>query len=239
MSKIPQFSELIIHEDEHLLLINKPAMISSLDDRDGSGINILKMAKRYHAEAQLCHRLDKETSGILVIAKDAETYREMAMSFEARRVEKTYHAIVEGVLRAEQQPINLPLGITRKGTARVDVKEGKPAETIVSTLQMYGHYTLLACQPITGRLHQIRIHLASQHFPIVSDETYGGHFPMLSDFKRNFKTGKFESEQPIMKRVALHAYSLKFELNGKTYDLQAPYPKDFEVFLKLLEKFDN
>jgi 23S rRNA pseudouridine955/2504/2580 synthase len=73
----------------------------------------------------------------------------------------------------------------------------------------------------------------------VSDETYGGHFPMLSDFKRNFKTGKMKEEHSIMKRVALHAYGLTFECGGKQYDVHAPYPKDFAVFLKLLEKFDN
>jgi 23S rRNA pseudouridine955/2504/2580 synthase len=239
MNKNPAFKDIIIQEDDDLIFINKPAFISSLDERDETSSSILKLAKKYNSELQLCHRLDKETSGIMVIAKYPEAYREMAMSFEARKVDKTYHAIVEGVLNVDAKPIKLPLGITKKGIAKVDVIDGKPAETIVTTLKMFGHFTLLACKPITGRLHQIRIHLASQNFPIVSDVTYGGHAPMLSRYKRNFKTSKFENEQTMMKRVALHAYALKFEFKGKTYEVQAPYPKEFEVFLKLIEKFDN
>ncbi len=238
MKKNNALKNIIIEEDDDLIFINKPAFISSLDERDGVGDSIIKLAKKYNSELQLCHRLDKETSGIMVIAKNAEAYREMAMNFEARRIDKTYHAVIEGVLNVEHKPINLPLGITKKGTAKVDMQEGKPAETFFTTLKMFRHFTLLACKPITGRLHQIRIHLASQNFPIVSDTTYGGHMPMLSKFKRNFNVNKFENEQPMMKRVALHAYSLKFEFKDKKYEVIAPYPKDFEVFLKLIEKFE-
>ena len=239
MSKIPQFKNMIIHEDDNLIFINKPPFISSLDERDANLPSIINMAKKYNSELQLCHRLDKETSGILVIAKHPEAYREMAMKFEARQVEKKYHAIVDGILHVENKPVKLPLSITKKGIAKVDMQEGKPAETIFTTIKMFGHFTLLECKPVTGRLHQIRIHLASQNFPIVSDETYGGKLPMLSRYKRNFKTSKFGNEQTMMKRVALHAWSLKFEFAGKQFAVHAPYPKDFEVFLKLLEKFDS
>jgi 23S rRNA pseudouridine955/2504/2580 synthase len=240
MSKHIIFADCIIFEDENLIFINKPAGISSLDERldAGSQFSILRMAKQYFAEAQLCHRLDKETSGILVIAKNPESYRDMAMLFEKRAVTKCYHAVVKGVLNVNNQSIIIPLAIARGGLAKVDRKEGKAAETVVSTLKMYQHFTLLECKPITGRLHQIRIHLASQNFPIASDVSYGGEVPFLSKLKKGFKFNKWENEQGMIKRVALHAHSLAFELNEKPYHVVAPYPKDFDVFVKLLEKND-
>lgn len=238
MQKIPPFKELILQEDDDLIFINKPAYVSSLDERNAPAASILSMAKKYWEDAQLCHRLDKETSGILVIAKNPEAYRTMAMKFEAREVEKTYHALVGGVLQVDNKSIVLPLSVTRNGLAKIDMKEGKPSETIITTVKTWNHYSLLACQPVTGRLHQIRIHLASQNFPIVSDTQYGGKVPMLSKMKRNFKVGKFDEEQGLMKRVALHAYTLSFEFNGKQLTVTAPYPKDFAVLVKLFDKHD-
>ncbi|MGE8430323.1 MAG: pseudouridine synthase, partial [Sphingobacterium sp.] len=90
--KFPKFSELIIHEDENLIVINKPPFIASLDEREGGEVNILRLAKKYHPDAQVCHRLDKETSGILLIAKNPETYRTISIAFEKRKVNKIYHA---------------------------------------------------------------------------------------------------------------------------------------------------
>lgn len=239
MLKLPQFKDLILLETADLLFINKPPFISSLDERVSHAPSILAMAKKYWEEAQLCHRLDKETSGVLVIAKNPETYREMAMKFEAREVEKTYHAIVGGVLQMDNKSIELPLSITRNGLAKIDMREGKKSHTIISTLRTFQHFTLLACKPVTGRLHQIRIHLSSQNFPIVADEQYGGKIPKLSYLKSKFKVGKFENEQGMIKRVALHAFSLQFVFKDQSFYVEAPYPKDMEVLIKQLEKYDN
>jgi 23S rRNA pseudouridine955/2504/2580 synthase len=176
---------------------------------------------------------------VLIIAKHPEAYRTMAMAFEAREVTKVYHAVVDGVLQVKDKSILLPLSITRNGVAKVDMKEGKAAETIVSTLKNWEHYSLMECKPVTGRLHQIRIHLSAQHFPIVCDAQYGGKIPMLSRMKRNFKVSKFENEKGMMSRVALHAYSTAFTFNDKPYMVEAPYPKDMEVLIKLLDKHDG
>lgn len=230
---------MILFEDDDLIFINKPASLSSLDERNSNSLSLLGHAKKYWAEAQLCHRLDKETSGVMVIAKNPEMYRTMAMKFEAREIEKRYHAIVGGVLVVDHKSIVLPLSVTRNGLAKIDMKEGKPAETIISTVKNWEHYTLVECKPISGRLHQIRIHLSSQNFPIVSDSQYGGKIPMLSKMKRNFKVGKFENEKGMMSRVALHARNLQFSIDDKTYDVTAPYPKDFDVLVKLLDKHDS
>ena len=237
--KVIPFKDMIIEEDEHFVFINKPAHYSSLDDRHGDVFSIIRQAKKHDSNLQLCHRLDKETSGLLVIAKNEQVYREMAMLFEKRQVMKIYHAVCMGILNVTEQSIKLPLGQTAKGIAKIDMREGKPSETLVTTLKNYRHYSLLACMPITGRLHQIRIHLASQNFPLVADETYGGKKPFLSEIKPRFKEGKWENAEPMMKRVALHAYSMHFHLFEKDYHIEAPYPKDFSVLIKQLEKFDS
>lgn len=239
MSKTPRFTECILFEDENFIFINKPSGISSLEDRNNKETNILQMAKRYCVDAQLCHRLDKETSGVMLIAKHNEAFKAMADKFENRNVHKVYHAICAGQLHVNNKAIVLPLSITAKGLAKVDIKNGKKATTLVSTIENFSSFTLLSCIPETGRLHQIRIHLASQNFPIVSDITYGGQYPYLSKLKRDFKTAKWENEQPMMQRVALHAHSLSFDAFEKKYSITAPYPKDFDVFLKLLAKYDK
>ena len=236
--KIPLFKDIILFEDDNFVFVNKPPHLSSLDERIGTAPSLLQMARKYCPEVQLCHRLDKETSGVLLMAKHNEAYKLMANLFEQREVEKSYHAIVKGFLQVDEKSILLPLGTTAKGIAKVDMKEGKKAETIITTIKKFNHYTLLNCKPISGRLHQIRIHLASQNFPIVSDEVYGGTKPFLSKLKSGFKTGKWGVEQPIMQRVALHAYELKFTAFNTNYAVQASYPKDFEVFVKLLNQHD-
>ena len=110
-------------------------MLASLDERSSPAQSVLAMARKYHADAQLCHRLDKETTGVLVIAKHPEAYRAMAMAFEAREVTKVYHAIVDGVLQVTDKSILLPLSITRNGMAKVDMREGKMAETMCQPLK--------------------------------------------------------------------------------------------------------
>ncbi|MFI5222375.1 MAG: RluA family pseudouridine synthase, partial [Bacteroidia bacterium] len=188
---------------------------------------------------QLCHRLDKETSGVMVLSKNEEAYKKMARKFEAREVKKIYHAVVAGNYEVKEKVISIPITITNKGIAKIDKREGKQAETIFTTRKKFRHFSLIECLPVTGRLHQIRIHLASQNFPIVADELYGGKIPMLYEFKKKFKPTDDSGQNGMIKRVALHAFSIEFELFEKKYGVEAPYPKDLKVFLKLLEKYDN
>ncbi|MFN3784243.1 MAG: RluA family pseudouridine synthase [Spirosomataceae bacterium] len=237
--KIDSLEELIIFEDADFIIINKPPYLASLDERTtDKHQSILRLAKAYLPDAQLCHRLDKETSGALAIAKNPAAYRHLSMQFENREVTKAYHALVNGVHQLDGISVFLPIATLKDGTAvRIDRAKGKIAETIFFTLKAYRQHTLVQCLPITGRMHQIRVHLQCLKAPIVCDPTYGGDPIYLSQLKRGFNLKKNSEELPLMRRVALHARALSFQLmDGSTLEIEAPYPKDFDVLVKQLEK---
>ena len=238
--KYPSFKDIILFENDDYIVVNKPPFVASLDERGGSGeVNILRLAKQYSPDAQVCHRLDKETSGAIIIAKTPEAYRNVAIQFEKRKINKTYHAIVDGQFSFNDLFIDLPILNDGNKSVTIDRKEGKRAETIFNSIKNYRHYTLVECKPITGRMHQIRIHLATQRAAIAGDDMYRGKPVYLSSMKKGYRISKEDEEQPIMKRFALHARHLVFKgLDEQDIVIEAPYPKDFATLLKLLDKFD-
>ncbi len=237
MGKKIDFPGLILFEDDDFFAIDKPAGIASLEDRVEDK-NILVLARKYNASAQLCHRLDKETSGVMIFAKHPEAYRYMAQKFESREVIKIYHAVCDGLHHFKKTGIDAPIKQQPRGKVAIDKKSGKPSQTYVNTLHAYRMHTLVECRPVTGRTHQVRIHLAHAGAPITGDLEYGGKYFYLSSVKKRYKLGKFEEERPLISRLALHAKAIRFELpSGKKKTIQAPYPKDFNVLIHQLEKF--
>lgn len=231
-----KFDDLILWEDESYIIINKPAFISTLADRNDNR-NILSMAREYHHDAQVCHRLDKETTGVLAIAKNPDAYRHLSVQFENRLVTKIYHAVSDGIHDFSGLKVEAAIQKLSTGTVRIDKQQGKEAVTFFNTLKAYKAHTLIECQPITGRMHQIRIHLASQGAPITGDESYGGKPLYLSQLKRNYNLKKWTEEQPLVQRLALHAFRLEFKLpDDKKVSIEAPYQKDFRVLITQLEK---
>lgn len=229
------FEDLMLFQNDDYIVINKPPYLSTLDDRHERQ-NILDLARDYIPDAQMCHRLDKETSGCLVIAKNPDAYRNIAIQFEHRKVEKIYHAVAEGIHDYDQKLVDRNLVATNQGIAKISLK-GKPATTYFTTLKTYAMHSLIECKPVSGRLHQIRVHLAYLGAPICGDEMYGGKPLYLSSLKRKFNLKKGTEELPIMQRVSLHAYSISFEgMDGNLIEVTAPYPKDFAVLIKQLEK---
>ncbi|MBK9933288.1 MAG: RluA family pseudouridine synthase [Cytophagaceae bacterium] len=234
--------ELVIFENDNYLVINKPPFVPSLDERTADrSLSILRLAKEQFGDVQLCHRLDKETSGALVIAKNPEAYRNLAMQFEHREVQKDYHAVVNGVHDFDSISVFLPIATLKDGTAvRIDRAKGKIAETVFFTLKKYHHHTLVRCVPITGRMHQIRVHLQCLKAPIVCDPTYGGEYIFLSEIKRKFNLKTDTEELPLIKRVALHAHSISFQdVDGQVISVTAPYPNDFDVLVEKLDRFSR
>ncbi len=227
------FKDSIIFEDNDYVLINKPSFISTLEDRNDPQ-NILLLAKDYTFDAQVCHRLDKDTSGVLAIAKNPEAYRHLSMQFENREVKKHYHAVVDGIHQFDDVLVDAPILKQNDGTVKIS-KLGKEAQTYFTTLQCYKFNSLIQCSPVTGRMHQIRIHLSRLKAPITGDEMYGGKLFYVSSVKRAFHLKKETDEQPLIRRMALHAFSLEFFLlNRQTIKVEAPYPKDFKALVRQL-----
>lgn len=217
------------------MLINKAPFISTLEDRH-EPVNILKLAREYVGDAQVCHRLDKDTSGVLAIAKNPEAYRHMSIQFEKRLVTKIYHAVVDGIHHFQDTLVDQPILKLDDGVVKISRRDGKSAQTFFTSLVSYRRHTLLECRPVTGRMHQIRIHLSTLQAPITGDETYGGKPFFLSEVKRGFNLKKLTDEQPIMKRMALHAWGLRFnDLADVPRYVEAPYPKDFAALVRQLE----
>ena len=228
----------IIFRNDDFLAINKPPYISTLHERqEGAGTSILQMVKAAFPDGQMCHRLDKETSGVILVALNPAAYRHASMAFEHREVTKVYHAVVNGIHDLKGVQVVLPLLSLPNGIVKIDKTEGKEAETIFNSIEVYRNATLVECYPITGRMHQIRVHLSYLKAPIVADHTYGGKDLYLSKIKKKFNLKKDTEEEPLIKRVALHAYALNIPLlNGERQMIEAPYPKDMKALITQLEK---
>ena len=233
-----KFQDLIVFEDEDFILVNKPPFLSTLEDRNEK-INLLRLARAYAPDAQVCHRLDKDTSGVLAIAKNPVAYRHLSMQFEKRQVTKLYHAVVDGIHQFNEREVDQPILKQPDGMAKISKREGRPAVTYFTSIRSFRHHTLVACKPITGRMHQIRLHISHLGAPITGDELYGGKPFFLSQVKRKFNLKKETEEEPLIKRMALHAFSLTFnDLSESSRIVEAPYPKDLQVLMKQLEMND-
>lgn len=229
------FKAMILFEDEDYILVNKPPFLTTLEDRHGRP-NLLALARQYIPTAQVCHRLDKDTSGVLAIAKNPEAYRHLNMQFEHRQVGKLYHAIVDGIHNFKDELVDKPILKLDDGMVKISRSEGKAAQTWFTALRSFKYHSLIECRPVTGRMHQIRIHLASERAPITGDETYGGKPFLLSQLKRGYKLKKGSEEGPFMKRMALHAFSLQFnDISDRRQTVEASYPKDFQALVRQLE----
>lgn len=229
----------IIFENDFFVAVNKPSGLLSIPDRLGQELSLKDILKSRYENIYTVHRLDKDTSGIIVFAKNEETHKQLSQLFEGRDVEKFYLGLVHGKLINETGSIDASImehpGKTGKMITHV---KGKASLTDYTVLESFRLYSWLQFQIHTGRTHQIRVHMQHLGHPIVCDELYGDPTPiLLSALKKKFKLSKHdEEERPLMGRLALHSHRLSFSLNGEQFQLEAELPKDLRAMLAQLRK---
>jgi 23S rRNA pseudouridine955/2504/2580 synthase/23S rRNA pseudouridine1911/1915/1917 synthase len=230
----------IVFENEQFVAINKPAGVLSIPDRVQSEPSLKDMLLETYGNIYTIHRLDKETSGIILFAKDEATHKYYSKQFEERTVEKFYLGLVQGTLPYNSGTIDAPImeHPVFKGQMVVNQK-GKSSVTDYELVESYGKYSLVKFQIHSGRTHQVRVHAKNIGCPIVCDPLYGDGKPiMLSSIKKKYKLSKHdEEERPMLNRVALHSFQLKFiDANGEQHSLEAELPKDMRALVQQLKK---
>ncbi|MCW3074378.1 MAG: Pseudouridine synthase [Flaviaesturariibacter sp.] len=228
----------IIFENDEFVAVNKPSGILTIPDREGvAGLRNLLQEK--YGSIFTVHRLDRDTSGIVVFARTEAAHKHLSQQFEHRETSKIYNGLVLGSPFEKSGVINEPISEhpSKKGFMTV-YKKGKESITEYEVLSSYRLYSWMQFRILTGRTHQIRVHMRHLGNPIVCDPLYGDGKPVfISGIKSKFNLAKEEEERPILSRLALHASQLQFkDLSGETVELTAPLSKDMKATLQQLNK---
>jgi RluA family pseudouridine synthase len=221
----------ILHRDEAVLVVDKPAGMLTVPGRGDTSVALSVAVREIAPEALPVHRLDRDTSGVVVFALGRAAHRALNAAFEGRRAEKTYLALVDGDL-AGPRKIELPLSAGRRGGVRV-AEGGAPALTEVRPTERFTNFTWSTCIPRTGRTHQIRVHLAAIGHPLAVDPRYGRAPPLRAS---DLWTAAPDPQTVVLDRTPLHAASLRVpHPSGKGWLLlESPLPADLSRCLELL-----
>jgi 23S rRNA pseudouridine1911/1915/1917 synthase len=234
--------DLIVFENEDFIALNKPSGLLSIPDREGKEISLKQMLKEKYGNIFTVHRLDRDTSGLIIFAKNDVSHKHLSMQFEERQTKKIYCGFVIAVPANKTGSIDAPISEhpAKNGTMIIN-RKGKESLTDYEVLEEFGVYSWLQFRIHTGRTHQIRIHAKEMGNPIVCDTVYGDGKPvLLSSLKhKKFKLSKNDlEERPLLNRLALHAFQLSFiSPSGEKMELEAPITKDLSATLQQLRKW--
>lgn len=236
----------VIHEDDDLIIINKQPGIIVHPARGNLSGTLVNALVHYSANLStglgefrpgIVHRLDRNTSGVMIVTKNDTAQWKVAKQFEHRTTKKTYLAIVHGTPELSADRISAPLGIHPKIREKYAIRPdiGKEAITTYHVLQAFRGFSYMQLSPHTGRTHQLRVHMNYIRHPIVADDMYGGKlvYPwQLKDLPQ-------QTEEPIIKRTALHAHSIEFRhpATDEMVTYQAPLPGDMQNLLDMLNRY--
>jgi 23S rRNA pseudouridine955/2504/2580 synthase/23S rRNA pseudouridine1911/1915/1917 synthase len=233
----------IIFENEDFVAINKPSGLLSIPDREGKEQSLKNILKEKYGSIFTVHRIDRDTSGLIVFAKNEKTHRFLSQAFEGRTVKKIYSGIVIGSLTEKKGTVDAAImEHPAKYGVMVINRKGKESITDYEVTEDFGIFSLLRFRIYTGRTHQIRVHMQHIGHPVVCDPLYGNGQPVLiSSIKKKYKLSKTDDEErPILNRLALHSEQMSFEdENGLTIELDAPLPKDMRALLQQLKKWKS
>jgi len=243
----------VLHDGADHLVINKPPGIATLPTRDGGGHELcdtLAVALNRDAPAggpyvrpHFVHRLDRETSGCLLVAKGEQAGRALSMQFQERVIRKTYLGVLEGVLPRARVEVAAPIRRASEDALKMvaDQKGGRPAVSIVELREAFGHFCFVEVRPHTGRQHQIRVHMASIGFPLAVDFLYGRRDCLTgADLNRIVRARRMHPEAVLIGRCPLHAAGVAYRCpsSGELVDVSAPLPTDILGLLDTLRAMD-
>lgn len=232
-----------LFEDDHIIAVSKPSGLLTIKDRLGKEPNLFDYLKKNYEELRLIHRLDRDTSGLIIFAKNETAQKAFSPLFERHEIVKIYHAIVAGKPMKEEGLIEnfIEENLQIPGTYRVGNQKGKLAISFFKVLEQYKRNCLIGFDIRTGRTHQIRVHAKFIGTPLAFDPLYNpqnGIF--VSHLKPKFKQN-LEEERSIIQRLSLHSQSLAFvhPITQEEHNIECPYPKDFEKALEILRKYSE
>lgn len=241
----------VVFEDQWLLIVNKPAgLIVHPTGQNPSGTltnavqHYLDQKSAFPGEAKpgVVHRLDRDTSGVVALAKDHLSHRLLSIQFQRERIAKSYIALIDGIVKQDAGTINLPIGRARSGASALmscmaDSIDARPSKTNYEVIERFSRHTLVKAKPRTGRLHQIRVHFATIGHPVVGDDFYGTLGELKPDRERP-KHGEppLPPISPFIARQALHAAELSFAhpITNDWQSFTAPLPEDLESAIELV-----
>jgi len=240
MKAPPPFT--VLFEDEDIIAVNKASGISVGGDRwDESKDRLDRLVGGVlppETKLFVVHRIDRDTSGLVVFAKNEAAHRRLSLAFEGRDVKKRYIAIVRGRPSWRETACDLPLipNGNKQHMTIIDKFRGKKSLTRFAVIAEAGNVSILEAFPETGRTHQIRVHAAALGCPVVCDSLYGSGKPvLLSAIKKNWRGDPFE-ERPLLARLGLHAAELSFGAAASSLIINAPTPRDMAALIKQIEK---
>ena len=242
----------ILWSDANLVAVAKPAGLSTIPGRGEKDSVLERLAAQLNLShtgtddprIRVVHRLDKDTSGVLLFAKNVDAQRHLSHQFQNNTISKEYLALVAGRPGAQEGDIDAPLAPHPTSPKRMTVfKHGRPARTLWRVEESFRDFALVRCFPKTGKTHQIRVHLKHAGMPLAIDPLYNPPRPgtepgiRLSQFKRDYRPTRGEEERPLIDRLTLHAHRLSFaNLDGQPVTIEAELPKDFRATLNQLRR---
>ena len=244
----------IAYEDQYLLALDKPTGLAGTPDAlEAQRPNLLSLLQAGIAEGKpwasergltylmAIERLERETSGLLLLAKTKSALETVANFLSSEKPCKKFVALVQGSPSQEHFFVEAKIAPhpLEPGRMRIDVRGGKRARSRFEILERFAGWTLLSCQPLTHRMHQLRVHLQRAKLPLAGDAMYGGAPLRLSRLKAGYRLKANHSERPLMDRPALHAEEMMFShpVLGTLITIRAPWPKDLTVAVKYLRRY--